>query len=295
MPRLFNYGSINLDFVYRLRQMPLLGETLAADSFFKNLGGKGYNHSVAAQNAGAQVSHLGAIGADDTQTLDALNRRGLAEHLQQVDQATGHAIILLAADGENSIVLHPGANQCNDVEQTAKQLNGLAQPGDWLLLQQEANDVPAIAKLGKQLGLNVAYAAAPFDADSVAQVLEHIDFLAVNQVEAAMLEQAFGKPVDQLGISHVLVTLGSKGAKLHDRATGQVIQQPAFALKVIDTTAAGDTFFGSLIGRISQGDDAAHALRYASAAAAIKVTRLGAAEQIPTRTEVQDFLKEQAT
>jgi ribokinase len=166
-----------------------------------------------------------------------------------------------------------------------------AAPGDLLLMQNETNLQAEAAELGKARGLRVIYSAAPFAAASVTAVLGSASILVMNRGEAAELERALGRKLGDLPVQGVLVTLGGDGAVFHDIAAGETVEMPAFRVAVADTTGAGDTFAGYFAAGLDQGMPIGPALRLASAAAALKVTRAGTADAIPDRAEVDGFLE----
>jgi len=285
---ILNLGSINADMVYAMPHLPAPGETLAAGGLQKFLGGKGANMSVAATRAGSEVKHIGAVGADGIWAVERLADYGVdVEHVARLDTPTGHAIIAVDQDGENLIVLYPGANR----ELTMAQLDrafAQAVPGDILVLQNETNLQAEAAERGKAKGLRVCYAAAPFDAAAVQAVLPHLDFLILNEVEAEQLRQATGKTPADLGVRDVIITLGAKGARHIDGASGAVLDVPALPVTAVDTTGAGDTFTGYVLSALDRGLSMADAMAEAARAGALMVTRRGTADVIPTRQEVAD-------
>ncbi|PRZ49379.1 ribokinase [Tritonibacter scottomollicae] len=285
---IWNLGSINIDMVYALPHMPEPGETLAASSFDQGLGGKGANMSVAAARAGAHACHIGAIGPEGKWTVDRLTEYGVdTRYIAQLDTATGHAIIAVDPSGENQIILYPGANRALTEDQIGQALTA-ANAGDILLMQNETNMQAEAARIGHQIGLRVAYAAAPFDAEAVQAVLPFIDLLFLNEVEAAQLQAATGKAPQDLGVDDVIVTLGAKGARHFNGRDGSKIDVPAQRVTPVDTTGAGDTFTGYVLAALDRGLPMAQAMTQASRAGALMVTRHGAADVIPDLKEVQE-------
>ncbi|MDB6177092.1 ribokinase [Paracoccus sp. Z330] len=285
---IWNLGSINIDHVYRLNHLPRPGETLAATTYSVGLGGKGANQSIAAARAGAATLHLGGMSGADNWVVDRLTSYGVQTHLLQrhADQVTGHAIILLDSTGENSIVIHPGANRQLDSGTLAKALSGLGK-GDTLLLQNETSHQVEAARTARERGARVIYSAAPFDLQAVHEILPYVSVLAMNAGEA---EQLFKAMPGDIPVDGLLITRGAEGAEYRDMETGQVTRQSAFAVEPVDTTGAGDTFAGYFAAGLDRGDTVATALELASAAAALKVTRPGAGDAIPSYDEVQAFL-----
>jgi len=171
---IYNLGSINADLIYSVPHLPGPGETLAATGFKSFLGGKGCNMSVAAARAGAHVAHIGAIGPDGQWAKQRLTEYGVdTRFVDDIETATGQAIIAVAEDGENNIILYPGANRVLTETQIGAALSG-AEAGDWFVTQNETNMQANAAKMARELGLKVAYAAAPFEAAAVEDVLQYL-------------------------------------------------------------------------------------------------------------------------
>jgi ribokinase len=289
-------GSVNIDHVYRVAALPGPGETVVDRGYARGLGGKGANQSLAARLAGAEVRHAGAVGADGGWCRDRLAAAGIdVADLATVGAAagvmTGHAVILVDGQGENVIVVHGGANRALTPGLVESAI-GRARAGDWLLLQNETNLVPEAARAGRAAGLRVAYAAAPFDPQATAEVIGHVDLLAVNAVEAAQLARHLGTPAETFGAPVLLITEGSRGARCWTGAAE--VRQAAFAVQPVDTTGAGDTYLGYFLAELDRGRPVAEAMQRAAAAAAIQVTRPGAGEAIPAAAEVDAFLAARA-
>lgn len=276
---IWNFGSINLDQVYRVPHLVQPGETLTALGHSTGLGGKGANQSVAAARAGAICRHIGAVGPEGVWARDVLARAGVDVTRVAVGTVpTGHAIISVDPGAENSIVIYPGANRTL----TAPDLAG-AVAGDILLLQNETSAQTEAAARGAALGMRVVYSAAPFEPEAVRAVLTHISLLMMNAVEARALRAAMGAmpPVE------MIVTHGADGAEWIGPSPLHV---PAFAVDPVDTTGAGDCFAGTLAAALDAGEGREGAMLRASAAAAVQVTRAGAADAMPTAAEVESFL-----
>ncbi|WP_380055964.1 ribokinase [Falsihalocynthiibacter sp. SS001] len=289
---LFNLGSINADHVYQVPHFPSPGETLAATEFAVGLGGKGTNQSVAAARAGAKTYHIGAVGPEGVWARDKLEELGVdVTHVSQIETPTGHAIINVDKQGENSIVLFPGANFAMEQADIARALDQGGE-GDTLLLQNETAHQAFAAKYARNRGMQVIYSAAPFSIEAVREVLPFVTMLAMNQIECEQLCAALETDIERLDVSETLVTYGAEGAEW--RGDGTVRRVDSFKVSVVDTTAAGDTFAGYFAAMRDLGEEVQTALKLASAAAAVKVTRAGAAEVIPSREEVDAFLSRRA-
>jgi ribokinase len=284
---ILNIGSINWDRVYRVQHFPAPGETIAAQSAFVGLGGKGLNQSVAISRAQGAVHHVGAIAADDARMIAALADLGLdvagLALLSGVE--TGSALILVDDGAENTIVLDRGANGQIPEAAVLAALDR-ATPGDWLLMQNETNLLEFSLVQAKERGLRIALSAAPFRAEDVIPHLEILDLLSVNAVEFSQLQEALaGKPLPE-GLA-VLITKGAEGAEY--QSASESTEAKAFRVQAVDTTGAGDTFLGYFLARIDAGEPVAKALGTAMAAAAIQVTRQGAVPAIPELDEVRAF------
>jgi len=284
-------GSANLDFVVRAAHVPAPGETVLGREFRTFPGGKGANQAVACARAGgAATQMLLALGADDfAKPIEAsLNDAGVLLHaVRDAQLPTGTAFICLSDDAENAITVAPGANMAL-LPAHLPLLDGV----QWLLLQLESPlaSVQAYATAARAAGVKVALNAAPAQV-LPAELLAQLDMLIVNEGELAVVA---GNPPDlatglaRLDVPCVIVTLGARGCLA--RIDGQIVVQPAFSISPLDTTAAGDTFCGTLIARLAQAEPLHQALLAASAASALACTRLGAQSSIPDHADVQTLL-----
>ena len=283
---IYNLGSINIDYFYKAPHLLQAGETLAASDFSQGLGGKGANQSVACARSGAQIFHIGHLHEKDNNWLSFLQGSGVdISHIKLGDVPTGHAIIIIdETNGENQILLLAGANGA--IDKSALE-NSLAQAtsSDWALCQNETNLGVEFLQMAHAKGLSICYSAAPFVKEVVLSVLEIVDLLVVNEIEAAEIEKALAAPPAQWGVAHLIITKGGAGAEYYGK-DGQ-FHQPAHKVKAVDTTGAGDTYLGFLLGRLSMGDGMRQAMAIASKAAAIQVTRYGTAEAIPLMSELE--------
>ena len=292
------FGSLNIDNVYDVPHFVARGETLAAGALNIFSGGKGLNQSVALARAGLEVFHAGAIGSDGQFLLDELAQAGVDTRYTAVLESTrtGHAIIQKGPDGDNCILLFGGANQQITRHQIDRTLENFS-AGDLLVLQNEISELHYLVSAAKACGMTVALNPSPMEA-SLLPLLTQVDYLILNEIEAAQflgLEQAGGpeEMLDELIRRFPSVTIAltiGKDGSIYARGTER-IRQEAVPVQAVDTTVAGDTFTGYLLaGLLTEGDPAA-AMKYAAAAAAIAVTRSGAAPSIPTRDEVISFLE----
>ena len=286
-------GSSNVDFVVGVREMPLPGETLMGSSFDNVPGGKGANQACACGRLGGESVFLSCVGrnAQGDMLLESLRGAHVDTSRMRVLEGvpTGMAFITVNGAGENSIVVIPGANTACAVQEAGIVLAQLETPAEdvyWLLKKAHS--------LGKLTILNPAPAPESLPED----VLPFIDYLTPNETELAKLT---GLPTGTLeeiqtaaqvllckGVGHVLVTIGSRGVFLCDREGGR--QYETRKVTPVDTTAAGDTFNGGFAVGLSEGMEAAEAIRLANAAASLSVTRRGAQTSIPSRAEVEALL-----
>jgi ribokinase len=287
-------GSANLDFVVRAHHIPGPGETVLGRSFETFPGGKGANQAVACARAGgAATRFLTAMGEDAFAAPIEASLRQARVDLQIVRPPglpTGTAFICVSDDAENAITVAPGANLSLKPEHLPD-LAGVTH----LLMQLEIPiaTVAAYSQAARQQGVTVVLNAAPVQELS-AGLLDLIDVLVVNEGELVALSgtsASVAQCLQRIAVPTVVVTLGARGCCA--RHQGQFLLQPGFVVEPVDTTAAGDTFCGSLIAALSTGSDMPQALRRACAASALACTRMGAQTSIPDATDVTDFLSRQ--
>ncbi len=288
---IFNLGSLNTDYVYLVPHLPQPGETLVAASMTVGLGGKGANMSVAVAKAGGRVRHIGAVGPDGAWAKARLAEYGLdVDHIAKVNVPTGHAIINVDPQGENAIVVFPGANHEQSHQAIAA---ALAEAGadDLLVFQNETNGKEFAVAQALERGLRVMYVPAPYDEKAVNVLLPHVHILLLNELEFGQMMQATGRDVATLGVPTIVVTRGAQGAVLLEESSCWSERNfPAPKVDAVDTTGAGDAFAGYFAAGIDLGLPVDQAVERAVFAAALQVTRRGTAEAIPTLTEVQAFV-----
>jgi ribokinase len=264
MGRVFVAGSINMDVVATATRHPKVGETVAGSAVHYFPGGKGANQAVAAAKLGARVKMIGAVGADAfaDDALAGLRHAGVELHLQS-EAVTGTALILVAADGENQIVVIPGANDHIRPQS----------PGGAVLTQLEVpNDVVLAAAEGAEFFALNAAPARPIDIEP--------DLLIVNQLEHEIVSR--GKLV--------AVTYGAEGAALFENGV-EVARATPPRVDVADGTAAGDAFAACLVVSLLEGRPRDEALRRACAAGALAASQRGAQPSLPTTRDVEAILK----
>ena len=288
-PRIVVAGSANMDLVGLAQRLPLPGETVLGDDFVMIPGGKGANQAIAAARAGGSCVLLGAIGSDAFGvTINArLSASGVdTSGLRTSYGPSGVAIVMVDRAGENSILVSPGANR-TFLDLTADE-QAVIRAGDVLLCQQEipAATVTAAAQAARAGGTRVVLNAAPARELS-AELLAAVDLLVVNQSEAQALTGRAEPDLDALLalVPRVVLTLGGEGSWYADR-DGRSERVPAFRVAVVDTTAAGDAFTGALAVAWGEGRDLVDAVRWANAAGAACVRKVGASNALPTRADI---------
>lgn len=288
--KVLNLGSMNLDFVYSLDHIVRPGETEASSEMNIFLGGKGMNQSVALAKAGAEVYQGGMIGTDGQPFLDACREFGVhADYIRQVDGKSGHAIIQIDKDAQNSILLYGGANQMLTTEYVDEVLDHFGCE-DILLLQNEVNLLPYIVDKAHEKGMQIALNPSPFNEKLDAVDMSKISIFLLNEVEGEQItghtepEAIIAKLLEMYPHAKIVLTQGKDGAVYADAE--QKCFQPIFPVKAVDTTAAGDTFTGYFMAGLIEGMTIPDILRMSAKASSITVSREGAVPSIPYRSEV---------
>lgn len=300
--RILVIGSTNTDLTVRVPRLPRPGETILGSDLATAAGGKGANQAVSAARAGGDVTFIGSVGADEfgRRALAGLRRDGI--HTRHVVRdprhASGAALVFVANNGENTIAVAPGANahlSAPDVRQAARAFSRT----DILVTQLETPLKTLIAAVELAVTRGVRVLLNPAPAQSLPHsVLRHVSILTPNETEAELLTGVkVSNPrtaaraahiLRSRGVQTVVITLGARGAFVSDEDGDRQI--PGFRVKTVDTTAAGDVFNGALAVSISEGDLMTSAVRFANAAAALSVTRIGAQPSAPTRLKILRFL-----
>lgn len=301
-PKVVVVGSFNMDLVIKTERRPQKGETLIGEEFGMFIGGKGANQAIAASRLGADVTMIGRLGADlfgDT-FFTEFDRENIDTSfvVRDAEVGTGVASPVIDADGDNSIIIVPRANMRLDVEDVERAASKIAD-ADVLLLQLEVpiESSKRAAEIARANGVEIILNPAPACVlpDSF---LELVDILVPNEVETEFLTKVTvaddegarlaAKVLFEKGISTIVLTLGNRGALLLTSQRSQLV--PAYNVKVVDTTAAGDAFCGALATALAGGDKIENAVAFANATGALAVTVLGAAPSMPTAEQVHDFV-----
>lgn len=302
MKKILVIGSSNTDYIVKVKHFPAAGETIEALSFMQARGGKGANQALAAHRSGGDVKFITCVGNDENgkNALEYYKKSALnVSSSLVVDNApSGMAMIWVNEAGENCIAIVPGANNLLSPEYIREVEHEIVR-ADIIVLQMEIpyDTVKTVCDIAyankKQIILNVAPAKKIEEG-----LIKKVDILVVNETEAETIsgakietgtEEAVMDKLLALGAKTVVLTLGRRGCMLKNEQMHLTV--PAFAVTAIDTTAAGDTFCGALAAELSRGRTGENALIFASAAAAICVTRMGAQPSIPEEKSVRDFLK----
>ena len=293
------FGSLNIDYTYKVPHFVKKGETLASERLQVFGGGKGLNQSVALAKAGTEVYHAGSIGQDGMFLLDMLKDAGAnTDFVKILDTVrTGNAIIQNDKSGDNCIILYGGANQAITREQVDEVMSHF-ESGDYLVLQNEINELGYIVEKAHEKGMIIVLNPSPMNEKILALPLDVINYFILNEVEAAQIlgkedkgEESWEQIADDLlkkfPQATIVLTMGSEGSVFKNQK--ETVCQSIYKVQAVDTTAAGDTFSGYFIGGILGGLSAKEAMDQASKASAIAVTRKGAAPSIPVLAEVQNY------
>ncbi len=289
--KILNFGSCNIDYVYRLHHIAAPGETQKSDDLQTFAGGKGLNQSVAIAKAGGRVCHAGCIGTDGDMLLHTLQENAVdTALLQRMPQKNGHAMIQVSETGENAIIVYPGTNAMIREDYVDAVLSHFSK-GDILVLQNEINCLSYILSCAHQRGMTVILNPSPIQ-DALRSLDFHkISYMVLNEIEAVALfggddaQSSAAIAAEQYPNLRIVLTLGENGSVYRE---GSVVwHQNAFRVKAVDTTAAGDTFMGYFVAGLAKGQPIPEILRLASAAAAMAVSKEGAAPSIPYLHDVE--------
>ena len=293
MSKALCFGSLNIDYVYEVDHFVRAGETLSSATLSVYTGGKGLNQSCALSRAGLEVYHAGRIGLDGAFLLEELKKSNVDTSFVKIAESprTGNAIIQRDSTGGNCILLYGGANRAITEEQIRTVFNHFT-AGDYLILQNEINGLDSILRMGKEHSMITVLNPSPVDETLTGELLDMADWLILNEVEAAALTKTTSDDEDTLVQSlrehfpqnSFVLTLGSRGSCAWNKR--RRYHQDAFPVAAVDTTAAGDTFTGYFVAGLELGFDLPRCLEIASRAAAIAVSRHGAAPSIPWMSEV---------
>ncbi len=301
-PKIFVIGSSNTDMVIQLDRIPRPGETILGRQFTTAAGGKGANQAVAAARAGGEVTFVARVGRDvfGDQAIAGFRRDRIQSRfvIRDLKAPSGVALIFVAKDGENSIAVAGGAN-ARLSPANVRRVGGAIRAASSVVMQLETPlpTIQAAAEIAAKAGVRVILNPAP--ARKLPDLLLRcVSILTPNETEAELLtdvvvrdEASASRAADRLldrGVGTVILTLGARGAFVAARGQRQLVR--GFRVKAVDTTAAGDVFNGALAVALGEGRPLVEAVRFANAAAALSVTRLGAQPSAPRRQEIERFL-----
>ena len=288
--KIVNYGSMNIDNVYSVEHMARPGETILATGRGVFCGGKGLNQSIAIAKAGGEVYHAGILGEDGGMLLDALHRAGVdTAYVRRAAGPSSHTVIQVDANGQNSIIVFGGENMRPTEEDIDRVLEGFG-PGDAVIMQNELYNSPLMMRKAAARGLCVIFNPSPVNDALADYPLESVSWFLLNEIEGEALtgesepQAILARMKEKYPSASVVLTLGAEGAYcMHE---GQTLYQPAFRVKAVDTTAAGDTFTGYFVSGLAQGMPMERIMKRAARASSIAVGRMGAADSIPLAAEV---------
>ena len=291
--RIFVSGSVSIDNTVFTNVMPSPGVTAKANSYIKNIGGKGANQAIQAHLLGADIFFFASVGLDEEglYVSEYLKAKGLNCLLKESNKPTGEAFITInELTGENQILIVQGANLTITNEDYDSLVETMRTCNIFLTqLETPIETVVHSLKLAKELGLLTILNPAPYG-NLPKDIYPYIDYLVPNEHE---LEQFVpnhttfeDKATDllKLGVRNVIVTLGEKGSMLVNKE--EVIRVEPYKVNAVDTTAAGDSYLGALVSALSDGKDIVEAMKFASKCSSITVTRKGAIESLPSLDEI---------
>ncbi len=288
------FGSYNIDKVYTMPRLPETGEDIYCTNYEVHVGGKGLNQALALARAGADVCVAGKVGSDGNYLTDYLKNNGIdVSDIDFSGDYTGHTIIQVDPDGQNQMILFGGANQ-QITEDYCDKILEKHSDADLILTEYETSCVEYILKKAHGYGIRTAINPSPFVEKCRELPFDCIDCLILNEYEGRSItgKYEYGdviRALHELIGGEVILTLGSEGAMYFSGK--EIYSSPAYKVNAVDTTGAGDTFTGYCLFSLLKGESPDIALKTGCAASAIEVTKPGAAETIPYKEEVADFLK----
>ncbi len=289
------FGSVNIDRTFRLPRWIECGETISSLSLSTSAGGKGANQAAALSRAGADVYLAATIGPDGLWIKNRLDSFGVDTSLISLKENTftGTATILLDDKGRNSIVLYGGGNRENDEEYIRKVFLNFGE-GDWLVIENEINNLPLIIESAHQRKMRICFNPSPFEEELLSLDWSMVELIVVNEVEIMQLMKRKGSNWRETLMdahkafpsSSILLTLGEEGSLFLEKESGKTAFTPIIRTETVDTTGAGDTFLGYFLSSVIGGLTPSEALWRATKASSIAVSRKGAMDSIPLPGEV---------
>ena len=295
--KILNFGSLNIDYVYKVDHMTREGETQQSMGLETFPGGKGLNQSIAVAKAGMKVYHAGLVGEDGGMLLDTCKKSGVdTTFIKSINSKSGQAVIQVDKNAQNCILVHKGANGEVDKTYVDDVLKNF-KAGDMIILQNEINMMDYIINQAYEKEMIIVLNPSPLDDKLLACDFSKVSVFIMNEVEGCAIANGNNDPqkildymMEKYPASKVVLTLGSDGAYYRDQK--QQVYQPVFKTTAVDTTAAGDTFTGYFIRGFAGEEPMNKVLEIAACASAIAVSREGAAVSIPVYEEVKKYMKE---
>ncbi len=288
--KVLSFGSLNIDYVYQIDHIVSNGETESTSGMRENCGGKGLNQSIALARAGVSVWHAGMVGSEGQLLIDACVKNGVnTDFIRMTKGRSGHTIIQVDKNGNNSIILFGGANRCM-TETFIDEVITNFESGDMIILQNEINLLDVIIDKAFSKGMKIVLNPSPYDKALDECDLKKVSYFILNEIEGNQMtgekepEKILAGIHEKYPDAKIVLTLGSEGSMYFD--DGKIYRQGIYKVKAVDTTAAGDTFTGFFVASIIKGMKSEEGLSLAAKAAAIAVTKPGALDSIPALDEV---------
>ncbi|NLG92035.1 MAG: ribokinase [Clostridiales bacterium] len=290
---ILNFGSLNIDHVYHVDHFVRPGETISAERLDYFSGGKGLNQSIALAKAGANVYHAGKIGVDGESLKQILSDNGVhTDYIEMTNGVNGHALIQVVPSGQNNIIIYGGSNHEITEEYADRVLEHFGE-GDLVLMQNETSSIDYIARKCAQKKIKIAINPSPISKKLLDTFpFELVSLFFINEIEGRELsgkektDEILDSLLEKYPNSAFVLTLGHNGVVYRDK--NNTFTHGIYDIKVVDTTAAGDTFTGYFLACYAAGEPVPDCLRKASIASSLAVSRPGAAPSIPRMAEVRE-------
>ncbi|MCR4909057.1 MAG: ribokinase [Lachnospiraceae bacterium] len=296
--KVLNFGSLNLDYVYAVDHIIAPGETESTGGVELHCGGKGLNQSIAMAKAGVEVFHAGLVGEEGQPLIDACVQHGVrTDYIRKIPGRSGHTIIQVDREGQNSILLFGGSNRAMTKDYIDEVLSHF-EKGDIIILQNEINLLDYIIDSAFERGMMIVLNPSPFDAAVEGCNLGKISLFLLNEIEGGQItgetepDKILASLREKFPKAKVVLTLGGDGSIYSEGE--KTVRQGIYRVKAVDTTAAGDTFTGYFVSSIINGLSVEEGLALSAKASAISVTRPGATDSIPEKDEVLNSDLEEA-
>ncbi len=289
--KVLNFGSLNIDYVYPVDHIIIPGETEPTGDVKENCGGKGLNQSIALSKAGVKVYHAGLVGEEGQLLIDKCVENGVdTTYIKKIAGRSGHTIIQVDKEGQNSILLFGGANR-QFTKEYIDEVLGNFEEGDMLILQNEVNFLDHIIDKAYERKMKIVLNPSPYDSAVDKCDLTKVSLFLLNEIEGGQItgekdpDKVLKALSEKFPEAEIVLTLGSDGSIYKHK--DEEYRQGIYKVKAVDTTAAGDTFTGYFISSVINGHSVPESLDIAAKASSIAVTRPGATDSIPLKEEVE--------